>query len=264
MAGPFLRRRGRASPDRTPARDASGRDSSPPSRRARSRCRDPRCVWVRCSSAVLIRISTLPPITPARSRTDFSSVTSSGTRSICGSVGASGALLPRLGDAEPHDVGAGLHQRLGQRLPDRALAVGDQHLAEFRIAGHLAQHRIVRHVHCVLRRKRDQHRLPAFVEMRAHRDARRRGAIAMQVRQQRLGPASSLHRAEPERHALAIVKLVRVMQHGIGDQVARAARSRAIPADATGNSRKPSAADTARWRNRNSAAARSALRRRPR
>ena len=56
------------------------------------------------------------------------------------------ALLPRLGDAEPHDLGARLDQRLGQRLPDRALAVGDQHLAEFRIAGHLAQHRIVRHV----------------------------------------------------------------------------------------------------------------------
>ena len=134
-------------------------------------------------------------------------MTSSGTTFELRQRRRFGALLPRLGDAEPHDVGAGRDQRLGERLADRALAVGDQHLAEFRIAGHFAQHRIVRHGCRVLRRQRNQRRLPAFVEMRAHFDARRRGAVAMQMRQ-RDWPRVEPHGAEPDRHARAIVELV--------------------------------------------------------
>ena len=83
-----------------------------------------------------------------------------------------GPFLPRLGVADPHDLGPGLHQRLDQRLADLGLAVGDENLAELRVAGHLAQHLVVSHVRCLLRRKSDQHRGAGAVETRADTDAR--------------------------------------------------------------------------------------------
>ena len=152
-------------------------------------------------------------------------------------------LLPRLRDADPDDVGAGLDQRPRQRLPDRALAVGDQHLAEFRIAGHLAQHRIVRHVRRILRRQRDQHRLSALVEMRAHAHA---SAACNRHADARAGSAP--RRAAPVRAATARARDSKARSSDAA-RCRRSARprrrSRAIRAGATGTCGMPRAADTA-------------------
>ena len=46
-----------------------------------------------------------------------------------------------------------LTSALHERLADRGLAVGDEHLAELRVAGHLAQHLVVCHVFALLGRE---------------------------------------------------------------------------------------------------------------
>src|SRR5712692_1271593 len=61
-----------------------------------------------------------------------------------------------------------LYKRIYQRLPDGGLAVGDEHLAEFRVAGELAQLRVVCHVRSLLLWKPDQHRLSGAVEHRSY------------------------------------------------------------------------------------------------
>ncbi len=79
--------------------------------------------------------------------------------------------LPRIGDADEDDIGAGLGESLRHRLPDRGAAVGDQDTAEFRIAGHFAQLRIVGHVGGVFLRQGDHHRRAAFVEFEIETNA---------------------------------------------------------------------------------------------
>ena len=122
-----------------------------------------------------------------------------------------GRVFPRLRDSDPHDIGASVDQRLRDRLPKRTLAVRHQNFVELWITGHLAQHRIVRHVCRILRRQRYQHRLSALVEVCAHAHARWRGrTIAVQVdKQARTGIEP--HCPEPQRHSLTIVEFVRVM-----------------------------------------------------
>ena len=111
-------------------------------------------------------------------------------------------LLPWLGMADPDDLGAGLHQRLDQRLADLGLAVGDEDLAELGVAGHLAQHLVVGHVFALLGRKSDQHRGAGAVEARADVDAHRLRACGDATSPCRwtitVGPASS--RTRPSRH----------------------------------------------------------------
>ena len=159
-------------------------------------------------------MSTLPPISPASSVTERPLVRSSGTSVTCGSardVVEPGQLLPRLGVADPDDLGAGLDQRLDERLADLGLAVGDEDLAELRVAGHLAQHLVVGHVFALLGRKSDQHRGAGAVEPRADVDAhrvhaRRRAAAATRRRRAGARSPSARHRGAPGRAATAAAR----------------------------------------------------------
>ena len=78
--------------------------------------------------------------------------------------------------ADPDDVGAGLHQRTHDGLPDLGLAVGHQRLAELRVAGHLSQHLVVGHMGTPFVRKSNEDGLPRAVQPRA--DAHPRGRLA--------------------------------------------------------------------------------------
>ena len=174
--------------------------------------------WLRWNSALLIRISTLPPIEPARSSTERASVSSSGTTvtlarvSRCASKPGGcfhGSAIPAHTMSAPASTRA-----LHQCLPGRALAVGDQNFPQFRIGGHLTQHPVVGQ--CWACRSRE---VRSARPVRPCRDARARGrrvrirgrAIAVQMRQHRDAFAQA-HEAEPQRHALAVIELVGVMQ----------------------------------------------------
>ena len=115
---------------------------------------------------------------------------------------------------------------LHERLADRGLAVGDQHLAELRVAGHLAQHPVVGHVFALLRSGNPISTACAgAVEPRA--DAAPRVGRARRTSPCRctitVGPASRLHQAQPPRQALAEEQVVAVVQHGLAEQLALAA-----------------------------------------
>ena len=197
----------------------------------------PKARW---TSALLTTMSTLPPISPASSVTERPLVRSSGTSVTCGRAVMSSRprqLLPRLGMADPDDLGAGLHQRLDERLADLGLAVGDEDLPELRVAGHLAQHLVVGHVFALLGRKSDQHRGAGAVEARADVDAhrgwrgvghaRRRRHVAVQVDDHRR-PGVEAHQAEPPRQPLAVERVVAVVQHGLAEQLAGAGLRRPL------------------------------------
>ena len=215
---------------------------------------------VRCTSALLITMSTLPPISPASSLTERPLVRSSGTSVTCGSAVMSSrppSLLPRLGMADPDDVGAGLDQRRTMRLADRGLAVGHQHLAELRVAGHLAQHLVVGHVGAPFVRKSNQHGLAGAVEPGADAHARRRIAdLAVQVDHQRRA-GIEMHQAQPPGQPLAEEQVVAVVQRGAAEQLAFARSARASAGAATGTCGRPRAAGTAPCRSPRRPAARS-------
>src|SRR5712692_5254197 len=112
-----------------------------------------------------------------------------------------------------------LYKRIYQRLPYGGLAVGDEHLAEFRVAGELAQLPVVCHVRSLLLGKCDQHRLPGAVEHRSYTYSCRRffnrtmkmgdhGRAAVEPRQ-----------AQPPGQALAKEQIIAVMQDGAGEDV---------------------------------------------
>ena len=126
-------------------------------------------------------------------------------------------LLPGFCVPHPHQVGAGADERAHERLADRGLAVGDQHLAELRIAGHFPQLSVVCHVGYVLIRKTNEHAHAGLIEPRAHPHARRRCAhVAVQVHDD--GRAGiELHHAEPPGHALAKEDVVAVAQQRLRD-----------------------------------------------
>ena len=125
--------------------------------------------------------------------------------------------------ADPDQVGAGLHQRLDQRLADGGFAVADQHLAEPGVAAHLAQHRVVGHVGGLRFGESDQHRLAGAVEPRADLDARGGiGHVAMQMQHQR-GAGIQPYQAQAPGQALAEEEVVAVGQCGLAQQFACAA-----------------------------------------
>ena len=141
-------------------------------------------------------------------------------------------LLPRLGMADPDDLGAGLHQRLDQRLADLGLAVGDEDLPELGVAGHLAQHLVVGHVFALLGRKSDQHRGAGAIKARADVDAHRlrvlrRRDVAVQMDDHRR-PGVEPHQAQPPRQPLAIERVVAVVEHGLAQQFAGAGLRRPL------------------------------------
>ena len=172
-----------------------------------------------------MRISTRPPISPARSLTARELVRSSGTSETCWmrcKPLEARRLLPRLGIARPNQIGARRDDGLDQRLAERGLGVGDQDLAEFRIAGHFAKLAIVGHVRGILLRDRDQGRLSGAVEIGDDAHARRRRrAVAMQMGDEDRS-AIELDHAEPPRHALAIEQLVAVVEQRFGNEFAGA------------------------------------------
>jgi hypothetical protein len=131
-------------------------------------------------------------------------------------------LLPRLGMADPDRVGAGGGKRTNERLADRGLAVGDQHLAEFGIAGHLAQLSIVGHVRYVLIGKTHQHCHSGPVQPCADPHARRWiPDVAVQMCYDGRA-AVEPDQPEPPRHALAEVEIVAVTQQRLRKQLPRA------------------------------------------
>ena len=125
--------------------------------------------------------------------------------------------------ADPDDVGAGLDQRAHHRLAHLGLAVGDQHLAEFGVARHLAEHLVVSHVGAPFVRKSNENGLSGPVEARAHAHALRRLAdLAVQVHHQRRA-GIEVHEAEAPRQPLAKEQVVAVVQRGGAQQLAFAA-----------------------------------------
>jgi len=127
-----------------------------------------------------------------------------------------GERLPRIGDADEHDVGAGLGEGLRHRLPHGGTAIGDQHAAEFRVAGHLAQLRIVGHVGGVFLRQRDQHGRAALVELEIEAHARAFFDVTVQMRQDD-GAGVELGEARAPRRALAEVWIGRGADGGFGE-----------------------------------------------
>ena len=124
-----------------------------------------------------------------------------------------GKRLPGIGETDKHDRGAGIREGLRHRLADGGAAVGDQHAAEFRIAGHLAQMRIVGHVRGVLRRQRDCDRRAALVELEFEPHPAALDRVAMQMRDHdRTG--IELHGADAPRRALAKVRIGRDLHRG--------------------------------------------------
>ena len=120
-----------------------------------------------------------------------------------------------------------------------------EHLAEFRIAGHLAQHRIVRHVRRVLVAA-----ARSAPPARSCRDARARARATAPPGNRRADAraGSGRRRAAPGRAAAARARdsKARSSDAARSRKSARPRRRpRAIRADATGISRTPSAADTA-------------------
>ena len=222
---------------------------------------------VRCTSALLTTMSTLPPISPASSVTERPLVRSSGTSVTCGSAVMSskpgsffhGSAWPTQTMSAPAFTSA-----CTIAWPDRGLAVGDQHLAELRVAGHFAQHPVVRHVCAPFVRKSDQHRLSGAVEPGA--DATRAGASPTSPCRCTIsvGPASRCTRPEPPRQALAEEQVVAVMQRAWRRAARPRPSARATAGAATGSGGRLRAAGTARRRSPGRPAARSGLRRRRR
>ena len=220
----------------------------------------------RTCSAVLTTMSMRAPFCSACSVTDSVSVTSSGTistRSIFFSASRPGNGFH--GSARPTNTmrGAGIGERLRHRLTDRGAAVGDQHAAEFRIAGHLAQMRIVGHVRGVLFRQRQRHRRAALVELELQPHAGAFGGVAVQMRDHHR-PDIELHGADPPRRALAEIRIGRGLHRGLGDQRAAVGRHRGTAAAPTGTTDRRRAADRSRRCSRGRPAGRSGLRPRPR
>ena len=164
------------------------------------------------------------PFCSACSVTDSVSVTSSGTistRSILRSASRPGNGFQA--SARPTNTidGAGVREGLRHRLADGVAAIGDQHAAEFRIAGHLAQMRIVGHVFGVLRRQCDRDRRAALVELEFEPHPAALDRVAMQMRDHDR-PGIELHGADPPRRALAKIRIGRGLHRGFGDQRAAA------------------------------------------
>ena len=212
--------------------------------------------WVRWNSAVLIRMSTLPPITPARSRTDL----------LVGHVerhdARPAASLPAHRGPAPASTARRCRPRRCRRRPRPEpcasacpTALLPSVIRTLRNFGSLVISRSIGSsamfvVSCG--GQRDQHRLPALVEMRAHAHARRRGrAIAVQVRQQ-ARPGVEPHQCQAATARARDSKARSSDAARFRRSVRPRRRSRAIRAGATGTSRRPRAADTAPCRNRGS------------
>ena len=154
-------------------------------------------------------------------------------RKLCERVEA-GRHLPRFGDAGPDDVGLGLDEGLHQRLSGCALRICDEDFSHLRIGGHLTQHPVVGHVRRVGCGKRDQRGLTGLVEMRAYahrcRLVRlRRWAIAVQMHEH--GDVFlKTDKAEPQRHARAVIEFVGVMQQRLGNEIAASGDGRPFEA----------------------------------
>ena len=128
-----------------------------------------------------------------------------------------GKRLPGIGETDKHDRGARVREGLRHRLTDGVAAVGDQHAAEFRIAGHLAQMGIVGHVFGVLRRQCDRDRRAALVELEFEPHPAALDRVAVQMRDHdRTG--IELHGADPPRRALAKVRIGRGLHRGFRQQ----------------------------------------------
>ena len=219
----------------------------------------PKARW---TSALLTRMSTLPPISPASSRTDLRVGDVERHQRTCGSVARSskpGSFFHGSAMADPDDVGAGLRRALHQRLADRGLAVGDQHLAELRVAGHFAQLPVVCHVYGLLVREAR----PAPPGRRGRACARHRARGAVGTSPCRCAttrrPAVELHQAEPPRQRARgrtdrCCDAACVSRKQLPSRPLRLPRSSAVRKAAAG---RPRAAGTAPCRSPGTAAARS-------
>ena len=90
-----------------------------------------------------------------------------------------GKLLPRLGFADPDQLGAGRGERPRDGLAGRGLAVGDEDFPRPRIAGEFAHLGILRQIGCSVLGQRHQHALARAVERRRDAHAAWRGADAL-------------------------------------------------------------------------------------
>ena len=160
-------------------------------------------------------------------------------------------------------VRAGGDERAHEGLAERCLAVGDEHRAELRVAGHLAQLSVVGHVGCILIGKSQEHS-----HCRSGRGAHARAPAPAAVRPRRAGA-----RSPSGRHRGAPVPAARAAARGryrswLWCRSVCASSSPpgvcALPPELhrSGSGGRPRAAGTARPRNRCTPAARSA--RRPR
>src|SRR6267378_3656518 len=148
----------------------------------------PKARWC---SALLTRISTLPPISAASSRTLFESVTSSGS-SVTWEV--------LLNSSKPENFFQGSAYPT-QMTSAPALA---------------SAFTIVCHVGSLLLGKRHEHRLPGTVKPGGHAHSRgRRRHAAMQVRHH-CRAAVEVHEAEAPRQPFAEEQVVAVVKHGVG------------------------------------------------
>ena len=217
---------------------------------------------LRWTSALFTTMSTLPAISAASSRTFFESVTSSGT-SVTWGIFCSSSKPANFfqGSAWPTQIDFCLRcgQCFDQRLSERGLAVGDEHLALLRVAGEFAQLPVVCHVGVLLVGQGGDHRLPGAVEHRSHAHSLLDCFMKMGHHGR---PAVELDQAQAPGEALAEEEIVAVMQDGLRQQLALAGCCASSPERPKGTSGRPRAAGIARCRSRGIAAARSAQRRR--
>ena len=127
-------------------------------------------------------------------------------------------FLPWFGVTHPYEICPGRDQGSHHGLADRGLAVGHQHFAEFRVAGHFTELQIVRHIGHLIDGKGQQYPLAGLVETRADaHSAGSRCASGMQMRDHG-GSRIETHHPQAPRHSLAEEQVVAVMYGRRGNQ----------------------------------------------
>lgn len=121
---------------------------------------------------------------------------------------------------DPDDVGAGCNQRPNDGLARFGLAVGNQHLAEFGVACHFAQHFIVSHMGTSFGWESDHYRLPRSVKPCIYLDPFGRFAHLVVQMHHHGRTCIQLHEAKAPRQALTEKQVVTVVQRCGAQQVA--------------------------------------------
>jgi hypothetical protein len=125
-------------------------------------------------------------------------------------------LLPGLRVPDPDQIRLRFREGVDQGLPERRLAVGDEHLAELRIAGEFAQLPVVSHVDLLFGQRREDC-LSRAIEHRPHFDFLLYRLV--QMRHDRRS-AIELHQSKTPGKPLAEEEVVAMVKDGASEQLA--------------------------------------------